>query len=108
MPGTSTSCRSCQPSFALADPGSAPPRDQLSAALAERGIDCSVHFIPTHHHPYFQRLLGAGIGEAFPGADAAFARILSLPLYQGLAFEEVDRVCAEIADLHRAAAPGAA
>lgn len=83
-------------------------RDGLSAALAERAIDCSVHFIPTHHHPYFQRLLGAGVADRFPGADAAFSRILSLPLYQGLAFEEVDRVCAEIADLQIAAAAGAA
>jgi dTDP-4-amino-4,6-dideoxygalactose transaminase len=70
-------------------------RDALSAALAERGIDCSVHFIPTHHQPYFRRLMQ----NELPGADEAFAQILSLPLYQGLRLEDVHRVCAEIADL---------
>lgn len=74
-------------------------RDGLSMALAERGIDCSVHFIPTHHQPYYQRLLGPGLTGALPGADEAFSQILSLPLYQGLSLESVHRVCAEIADL---------
>jgi dTDP-4-amino-4,6-dideoxygalactose transaminase len=74
-------------------------RDGLSIALAERGIDCSVHFIPTHHQPYFQRLLGPSLTGALPGADEAFSQILSLPLYQGLSIESVHRVCAEIADL---------
>jgi len=74
-------------------------RDALSRALAERRIDCSVHFIPTHHQPYFRRLLGAGRRGEFRGADTAFSQILSLPLYQGLALEDVHRVSAEIADL---------
>jgi perosamine synthetase len=74
-------------------------RDALSMALAQRRIDCSVHFIPTHHQPYFRRLLGAGRTGEFRGADTAFSQILSLPLYQGLALEDVHRVCAEIADL---------
>lgn len=74
-------------------------RDELSANLSERGVDCSVHFIPTHHQSYFRRLLGRGPVREFPGADAAFEQILSLPLYQGLREEEVERVCAEIADL---------
>jgi dTDP-4-amino-4,6-dideoxygalactose transaminase len=71
-------------------------RDALSAELAARGIDCSVHFIPTHHHPYFQDLLGAA---DLPEADAVFPQILSLPLYQGLTTAEVDRVCEQIAAL---------
>ena len=91
-------------------------RDTLSAQLSERGISCSVHFIPTHHHPYFRRLLGGGGAAQFPGADAVFPQILSLPLYQALEDEELDRVCEEIAALHvpgngrrrfaRAEAPG--
>jgi dTDP-4-amino-4,6-dideoxygalactose transaminase len=74
-------------------------RNALSAGLSERGIDCSVHFIPTHHQQYFRRLLGDGPIREFPGADAAFEQILSLPLYQGLSEDEVERVCLEIADL---------
>jgi perosamine synthetase len=83
-----------EPSFGM-------DRDTLSAQLAERGISCSVHFIPTHHHPYFEQLLGCS-RAAFPGAEGVFPKILSLPLFQGLQDEELDRVCAEIADLHSA------
>jgi len=72
-------------------------RDALIDALAERGIGCSVHFIPVHHHPYFRELLWDHGSPRFPGADAAFERIVSLPLYPGLRDEQVDRVCAEIA-----------
>lgn len=75
-------------------------RDTLSAELAARQIGCSVHFIPTHHHPYFQQLLGRDLIHGFPAADEVFEQILSLPLYQGLSDENVDHVCAEIADLH--------
>jgi dTDP-4-amino-4,6-dideoxygalactose transaminase len=78
-------------------------RDALSAELAARGVDCSVHFIPTHHHPYFLRLLGPEVAGELPGADAVFPQILSLPLFQGLADEAVDRVCAEIADVQAVA-----
>ena len=73
------------------------PRDRLITALAARGIDCSVHFIPVHHHGYFQRLLPDGIRERFPGADEAFRSIVSLPMYPSLSDEQVDRVCREIA-----------
>ena len=73
-------------------------RDDVVKGLADRGIGTSVHFIPVHRHPYFQALLGGGDGR-FPGADLAFERIVSLPLYPGLREEEVDRICAEIADI---------
>jgi dTDP-4-amino-4,6-dideoxygalactose transaminase len=78
-------------------------RDTLSAKLAERGVNCSVHFIPNHHHGYFQQLLGPSTAGAMPTADAVFEEILSLPLYQSLTDEELDRVCAEISDLHQPA-----
>jgi dTDP-4-amino-4,6-dideoxygalactose transaminase len=73
-------------------------RDALIRRLSERGIECSVHFIPTHHQPAY-RDLADETGGGFPGADAASSRILSLPLYPTLSDEDVDRVCDEIADL---------
>jgi dTDP-4-amino-4,6-dideoxygalactose transaminase len=72
-------------------------RDAVFTALQERGIDCSVHFIPVHHHPYFAALGREGAG--LPSADAAFAEIISLPLYPSLSDAEVDRVCEAIAGL---------
>jgi dTDP-4-amino-4,6-dideoxygalactose transaminase len=74
-------------------------RDELIELLAERGISCSVHFIPNHHHPYFEELLGADPAD-FPGAEAVFPQIVSLPLHPRLDEEDVDRICDEIASLH--------
>jgi dTDP-4-amino-4,6-dideoxygalactose transaminase len=81
-------------------------RDALIAELARRGIDCSVHFIPLHHQPWFQERWAEASAGGFPAADAAFSEILSLPLYPGLADADVDRVCQAIADLGTRSAGG--
>jgi dTDP-4-amino-4,6-dideoxygalactose transaminase len=81
-------------------------RDQLIAELARRGIDCSVHFIPLHHQPWFQARWAEAVSGGFPVADAVFPEILSLPLYPGLADGDVDRVCEAIADLGTRSAGG--
>jgi dTDP-4-amino-4,6-dideoxygalactose transaminase len=74
-------------------------RDTLISELAERGIDCSVHFIPIHHQPYFLRLMGRHLASGFPVADAVFPQIVSLPLHPALTDEDVDRVCDAIVDV---------
>jgi perosamine synthetase len=71
-------------------------RDTFIRLLSERGVDCSVHFIPLHHQPYFQRMLPNEANRNFPAADAAFREIVSLPFYPGLTADMVDRVCEEI------------
>jgi dTDP-4-amino-4,6-dideoxygalactose transaminase len=75
-------------------------RDTLLARLSERGIDCSVHFIPVHQMPYMRAVMGDHRdASACPTADAVFEQIVSLPLYPTLLDSEVDRVCATIAEL---------
>jgi perosamine synthetase len=71
-------------------------RDTFIRVLAERGVDCSVHFIPLHHQPYFQRLLADQISQSFPVADAIFPTIVSLPFYPALTEDMIERVCEEI------------
>jgi dTDP-4-amino-4,6-dideoxygalactose transaminase len=73
-------------------------RDELIAGLAEAGIDCSVHFIPLHHQPYFRRLLEIDSPTAFPNAEAVFPQIVSLPLYPNLKDAQVQRICEAIAE----------
>ncbi|HEX9235270.1 MAG TPA: DegT/DnrJ/EryC1/StrS family aminotransferase, partial [Actinomycetota bacterium] len=80
-----------EPSFGM-------DRDSFIAALNDREIGTSVHFIPVHHQPYYQRLLGDG-ATGFPVADTVFPSIVSLPLHPGLTDEQVDRICFEIADI---------
>jgi dTDP-4-amino-4,6-dideoxygalactose transaminase len=76
-------------------------RDELAEALAERGIGTSVHFIPVHHFPYFRQVLGTEACRDLPVADRVFPQLLSLPLHPGLGDDEVDHVCAQLAELRR-------
>jgi dTDP-4-amino-4,6-dideoxygalactose transaminase len=75
-------------------------RDELIAELSERGIECSVHFIPNHQQPYLRELLGEGSDPGrFPGAEAVSRRNVSLPLYPALRDDQVDRICEAVADV---------
>jgi dTDP-4-amino-4,6-dideoxygalactose transaminase len=81
-------------------------RDELFSALSLRGIDCSVHFIPLHHQPYFQELFARQGPQEFPVADSVFERIISLPFYSAMTDDMVDRLWFEIADIQAAAREG--
>ena len=67
-------------------------RDDVIARLAQAGVGTSVHFIPLHQHSYWRSLVDDR--ASFPVADAAFARVLSLPNHSGLTDGEAERVVA--------------
>jgi len=75
-------------------------RDQFIEELRARNIGTSVHFIPLHLHPYYQRAWGVRPGE-FPGAEAAFANTVSLPLYPAMRDSDVDDVLEAVWDVAR-------
>jgi dTDP-4-amino-4,6-dideoxygalactose transaminase len=75
-------------------------RAGVASELQRRGIGTSVHFIPLHRHPFYRRALHVGPAE-FPGAEALYARCLSLPLYPGLTTADVDRVTDALLDVLR-------
>jgi dTDP-4-amino-4,6-dideoxygalactose transaminase len=64
-------------------------RRQVVEALRERGVGTQVHYIPVHRQPYYSARYGA---LDLPGAEAWYARCLSLPLYPGMADDDVGRV----------------
>jgi dTDP-4-amino-4,6-dideoxygalactose transaminase len=66
-------------------------RDDVIRKLAERGIQCSVHFIPVHYFTAYQRMGRWKEGD-FPVAEAAFAGAISLPLFPAMTMSEVDEV----------------
>jgi dTDP-4-amino-4,6-dideoxygalactose transaminase len=66
-------------------------RDALIAALKDRGICTSVHFIPVHMHTFYREKYGYR-AEDFPIAFDNFQRMLSLPLSPALNDEDVARV----------------
>jgi dTDP-4-amino-4,6-dideoxygalactose transaminase len=66
-------------------------RDRVMELLKEAGIGTSVHFIPLHQHSYYRDTMGYA-DEPLPNADAAADRILSLPLFPDMTFDDVSRV----------------
>ena len=58
-------------------------RNSFIQALQRRGVACSVHFIPLHMHPYYQREYGYRVGQ-FPRAEQEYRACLSLPIYPGM------------------------
>jgi perosamine synthetase len=59
--------------------------------LKARHIGTSVHFIPLHLHPYYQRTLGDRT-SALPVASAAYPRLVSLPIYTVMSAQDVTDV----------------
>jgi len=55
------------------------------------GIGTSVHFIPLHRHPYYRERFGLSDSD-FPVADAAYERLISLPLYTRMTDQDIDDV----------------
>lgn len=64
-------------------------RAHVMAVLRECGIGSQVHYLPLPFQPYYR---ARERGAAYPGADAYYARCLSLPLYPAMADSDVDRV----------------
>lgn len=78
-------------------------RDQVIEELKARGIGTSVHFIPLHLHSLYQKRLGYRLGD-FPNAERHFEHAISLPIFSGMANDDVDRVISalhEISIAHR-------
>ena len=63
-------------------------RDTFIKALKERNIGASVHFIPLHLHSYYRNTY-AYQAKQFANANAAFKRIISLPIYPNMSPTDV-------------------
>lgn len=73
-------------------------REAFIAALTERNIGTSVHFIPLHLHPFYRNTYSLLPGD-FPVALQAYQRAISLPIYPGMSNEDVDDVIAAVEDV---------
>ena len=70
-------------------------RDEVVASLSEANIECSVHYIPLHLFEFYQKKYGYRVGD-FPCAEAAYERVVSLPLHPGLIDGDIHTVIAAI------------
>jgi perosamine synthetase len=66
-------------------------RGEIFRALRAENIGVNVHYIPVHLHPYYRDQLGHSVGE-FPVAEAAYERLISLPMFHGMTDADVDDV----------------
>ncbi len=65
-------------------------RAEFIEKLRERGIGCSVHFIPIPLHPYYRRTLP--LRDPCERALAEYPRLVSLPLHSRLSDGHAERV----------------
>lgn len=71
-------------------------RREVVEGLKARGVGTQVHYIPVHRQPYYRKLYGE---LDLPGAEAWYARCLSLPLYPGMEDGDVATVAAALKDV---------
>jgi dTDP-4-amino-4,6-dideoxygalactose transaminase len=62
--------------------------------LCLRGVGTQVHYVPVAWQPYYRKRYGA---LDFPGAQAYYERVLSLPLFPTMTDEDLERVVAGLA-----------
>lgn len=75
-------------------------RERLFRKLRAAGIAVNVHYRPVYLHPYYRETLGTRRGLC-PVSEAAYERILSLPMYPRLTDDDVQfvvRTCACLLD----------
>jgi len=75
-------------------------RLEVYRALRAENIGVNVHYIPVPWHPYYQRL-GFTRG-LWPVAEAAYDRIVSLPMWAGMTDDDADDVVTAVRKVLRA------
>jgi perosamine synthetase len=71
-------------------------RAQIFRALRAENIGVNVHYIPVHLHPYYREHFGYKGGE-FPVAEAAYDRLISLPMFHSMSDQDVSDVVQAVA-----------
>ena len=73
-------------------------RDELVAFLDSRGIETRNYYVPPVHRHRAYRDIGAPFDGLLPITDWISARVTSLPIWTGLADEDVDYVSGCVAE----------
>lgn len=73
-------------------------RDWFIEEMSQRGVGCSVHFIPLHLHPYWRDAYKLKPDD-FPNALAVYQSAVSLPLYTKMTDEDQARVIGAIKEI---------
>jgi len=75
-------------------------RDEFIKGMFNKGIGCSVHYVPLHLHPYWRDTYHLE-PQDFPCAYAAYQQEVSLPIFSRMTPEQTERVAEAVVDLLR-------
>jgi dTDP-4-amino-4,6-dideoxygalactose transaminase len=67
-------------------------RAGFMAALAERGIQTSIHYPPVHRFSLYQGLWPSDFDHGLPQTEAVTPRLVTLPLFPTMTAEQLDQV----------------
>ena len=70
-------------------------RAEVFRALRAENIGVNVHYIPVHYHPYYRDRFSLKPG-AFPVAEDAYDRLISLPMFHSMSDRDVTDVIAAV------------
>jgi perosamine synthetase len=73
-------------------------RNEVIEKLKQRGIGCSVHFIPIYKHPYYKNRYGYKDSD-YPIANSVFEKSISLPIYPDMSKDEVEYVIKNVIEV---------
>lgn len=76
-------------------------RSTVFAALRAEGIGVNVHYIPLNLHSLYRQRFGTSLGQC-PVAEAAYAEILTLPLFPRMSDRDVRDVLDAMHKVHEA------
>jgi dTDP-4-amino-4,6-dideoxygalactose transaminase len=76
-------------------------RTDFMAALAQEGIQSSIHYPPVHLFTYYRSLWADGHNHRLPLTEQLASRLVTLPLYPSLTMAQLDTVVAAIHDYFR-------
>ncbi len=69
-------------------------RGEIFRALRSENIGVNVHYIPVHQHPYYRERFQSGANSRLscPVAEAAYERLISLPMFHSMTAQDVEDV----------------
>jgi dTDP-4-amino-4,6-dideoxygalactose transaminase len=73
-------------------------RDKFIDEMTEMNIGTSVHFIPLHFHPFYQKEFKYKEGD-FPVAEEIYKGIVTLPIHPVMSADDVSYVCEAIKNI---------
>jgi len=76
-------------------------RQEIFSFLRNEGIGVNVHYIPVHYHPFYKKTFNTSKGLC-PIAEAAYERILTLPLFPAMTEADVKKVCSLVKKIVKA------